>query len=176
MKLLTKSFAIFILLTLAGCGNQKNSAPAIDLHTAVVTGDLAVVQQHIKAGSDLNIKEPTRQSTPLLTAIVLGKTDIALTLIDAGADINYQNNDGSTALITAAFFCHTDVVKALLDKNADTSLRNNAGHTALESVARPFEEVKGIYDTIGASLAPLGLKLDYERIKQTRPIIAKLLR
>ena len=43
-------------------------------------------------------------------------------------------------------------------------------------VAGPFDDFKGIYDSIGKSLKPLGLKLDYERIKKTRPEIAEMLR
>jgi hypothetical protein len=175
MKKFTAAMLVATLFVLVGCGKQEIPAPKVDLFTAVVNGDLETVQQHIKAGSDLNIKEPTRASTPLITAALLGKTDVALALIEAGADVNYQNNDGSTALITAAFFCRTEIVKALLDKGADKTLRNKEGHTALESVARPFEDVKDRYDALRAALGPLGLKLDYERIKNTRPIIAEML-
>jgi len=46
----------------------------------------------------------------------------------------------------------------------------------LESVAGPFEEVKGVYDAIGEIFVPLGLELDYERIKNTRPIIVEMLK
>ncbi len=40
----------------------------------------------------------------------------------------------------------------------------------------PFEGMIGIYDFVGAALAPYGLELDYERIEQTRPRIAEMLR
>ena len=39
-----------------------------------------------------------------------------------------------------------------------------------------FETAKGIYDSIGESLKPLGLKLDYGYIKMTRPRIAQMLK
>lgn len=159
-----------------GCTKKENPVPEIDLFTAVITDNLEAVQQHIKAGTELNVKEHTRGSTPLLTATLLGKTDIALALINAGADINYQNNEGSTALITAAFFCRTEIIKALLEKGADKTLTNNAGRNALDSVSRPFNDVKPIYDSLGAALAPLGLTLDYEYIKVTRPQIAEMLK
>ena len=61
-------------------------------------------------------------------------------------------------------------------KGADKTLPNKAGRTALESVSGPFNDVKGIYDSLGAAVEPLGLKLDYERIKMTRPQIAEMLR
>lgn len=175
MKTLTTAILIVTLLTVIGCSKKENPAPEIDLHTAAVLGDLEAVQQHIKAGSDLDPKEPTRGSTPLLTAIVFDKTEVAMALIEAGADVNYQNYEGSSPLITAAVFCRTEIVKALLDKGADKTLRNKAGRNALESVSRSFDDAKAIYDGLGAALAPLGLKLDYERIKTTRPIIAEML-
>jgi len=176
MKTLTTAILVVTLLSVAGCSKKENPAPRLDLHAAAFTGNLEAVQKHIKAGSDLDKKEPTRGSTPLITATVFGKTEVAVALIEAGADVNCQNNEGSTPLITAAVFCRTEIVKALLDKGADKTLRNKAGRNALESVSRPFDDVKGIYDGLGAALAPLGLKLDYERIKKTRPIIAKMLR
>ena len=95
---------------------------------------------------------------------------------DTRAELDLPNNDGSTALITAAFFARAEVVAALLAAGADTSIRNASGSTALDVVSAPFEEMKGIYDFIGGALAPLGLVLDYERLEQTRPRVAEMLR
>ena len=147
MKTLT-TILIVTLLAVFSCSKQEIPAPKIDLHTAAVTGNLEAVRQHIKAGSDLDKKEPTRGSTPLITAIVLGKTEVAMALIEAGVNINYQNYEGSTLLITPAFFCRTEIVKALLEKGANKTLRNKAGRTALESVSAPFDDVKGIYEDL----------------------------
>ncbi len=55
-------------------------------------------------------------------------------------------------------------------------LRNNGGSTAFDIVAAPFNDDKGIYDSIGQALEPLGLELDYEQIEMTRPKIAEMLR
>lgn len=175
MKTITTVLLVIALLIAAGCAKKENPAPQVDLITAVATGNLEAVQQHIKAGSDLNVKEHTRGSTPLITATVFGKKEVALALIEAGADVNIQNNEGSTALITAAFFCHTEVVQSLLDHGADKELRNKAGRKALDSVSRPFDEVKPMYDGFATALAPAGLVLDYEYIKETRPKIAEML-
>jgi ankyrin repeat protein len=142
----------------------------------VLTENLEALQQHIRAGSNLNEKDPFGGSSPLITAAVFGKTAMAKTLIEAGADLNFQNNDGSTALYTAAFFCRPEIVKMLLDKGADKTIKNSFGTTAYESVAVAFSEVKDAYDMMGRILGPMGLKLDYPYIEKTRPKIAAMLK
>ena len=78
-------------------------APSMDLMTAILSDNLEVVEQHIKAGTDLNKKDAMTGSTPLITASSFGKEKIANALINAGADLSVKNNDGATALHTAAF-------------------------------------------------------------------------
>ncbi|MDR7128891.1 ankyrin repeat protein [Algoriphagus sp. 4150] len=173
-------FAILIMAMLlsTSCGTssaKKEGAPEIDLHTAVITGDTEAVKQHIAAGSDLNERDPFGGSSPLITAAVFGKNDMAVLLLDAGADINFQNNDGSTALISAAFFGRPELVRLLLDRNADKTIKNKYGTTAYDNVATPFAEVKEVYDVMGGMLEPMGLKLDYAYLEKIRPEIAKML-
>ncbi len=165
---------VTLLTPLTVCG-QENPTPSVSLHLAALQGNIEAIRQHIEAGSNLNEKD-VYGSTPLIVATTFGKTAAARLLIEAGADLSIRNNDGSTPLHIAAFFCRTEIVKALLDKGADKYLRNNAGSTAFDSVAAPFDDVRGFYDSIGQALGPLGLKLDYERIKMTRPRIAEMLR
>lgn len=188
MKSMISVLFAITLLTFTGCGSEQESAEqtakpekavsktTMDLHTAVVLNRLDVIQGHIDAEDDLNALEPSRASTPLITAAALGRTEAAKLLIDAGADLNYQNNDGSTALITAAFFCRPEIVQALLDKGADKTVTNNMGRTALQSVEIPFEDVRDYYDAVGTALRPAGVVLDYDYIKATRPKIAEMLR
>ena len=154
----------------------SEASPGGGLHEAVLRGHLRTVRQHIEAGRDLNTREPSGGSSPLITAATFGQTEVARALIEAGADLDQQNNDGSTALLTAAFFGRTEIVEALLAAGADKDIRDHAGSTALEVVTVPFDSLKGIYDYIGAILAPYGLELDYERIKMARPRIAEMLR
>lgn len=155
---------------------QPVNQQQMSLHAAVVTGNMEMVKYHIESGSDINEKEPAGGSSPLISACVFNQTEIALTLIKAGADVNQTNNDGSTALHTAAFFCRTKIVEALLKAGIDKTIKNNAGSTAAESVVAPFEAVKPIYDYFSKVYEPLGLKLDYEKIKSTRPKIAEMLK
>lgn len=190
-KIIRQKLTMLIVLTsviVASCGNSpgntnsKNDSstkpqvkvPQLNIHAAAYLGDLNAIKQHIKAGTDLNQKDEYG-STPLTIAATFGKTEAAKALIEGGADINLSNADGSTPLHVAAFFCRTEIVKALLQKGADKSLRNKYGSTAQESVSGPFQEVKGIYEQINKDLGPLGLKLDYDFLERTRPVIAELL-
>lgn len=154
---------------------QQSITPTMSLHEASLTGNIEVVRQHIAAGSDLNVKDQTGGSSPLIIAAVFGKTEVAQALIIAGADVNFQNNEGSTPLHTAAFFCRTEIVELLLNNNADKSIRNKSGATALESVTVPMETVAGIYNYFLSTLSPLGLKLDLNHIEITRPVIAEMI-
>ncbi len=179
----SSSLLLFIVpLFIASCGSEAQNkkpgkeAPAIDIHTAVVSDNRAAVQQHIEAGTNINEKDPFGGSSPLISAALFGKTEIAKTLINAGADINFQNNDGSTALHTAAFFCRPEIVKMLLEKNASKTIKNKYGATAYENVAGSYSDVKSVYEMLEKMLAPMGLKLDYAYIEKTRPEIAQLLK
>jgi fucose 4-O-acetylase-like acetyltransferase len=152
------------------------SAPLMGIHEAAIEGNIEVIRQHIKAGSDLDEKEPAGGSSPLITAITFDRTEVAMALIEAGADVNFINNAGSTPLHTAAFFCRPEIVKVLLEKGADKNIRNKAGSTAFESVTVPYDAVRGIYDYFGKAYGPLGLELDTVYIKATRQVIAEMLR
>lgn len=176
-----------ILFLTAACGQKKPSQketpakatvkpPQIDIHTAVLTENLDALKQHIAAGTDLNEKDPFGGSSPLITAAVFNKPAMAKVLIDAGADINFQNNEGSTALHTSAFFCRPEIVKMLLDKGADKTIKNTYGGTAYDNVAGPFNEMKSAYEMMEKVLGPMGLKLDYAYIEKTRPEIAAMLK
>ena len=162
---------------LVGCGVK---APDISLFEAALEGDLDAVKQHIAAGTDLNLKDPNpegNKDTALAMAAAFGKTDVAIALIEGGADLDARNKDGNTPLHSASFLCYQDIVQALVDKGADKNARNNSGSTALEGVELPWATAKGIYDFLNVIIfKPLGAPLDYERIQETRPEIVEILR
>jgi len=187
MKTIVTSLVVIFIMGTAFQGypeSVKNNGSAVtqqdptctnNIHAAIINNDLESVKTLIASGSDINEKEPASGSSPLTTAAMMNRKEIARLLVEAGADLNQANNDGSTALHTAAFFCRTEIVKLLLENGADKSIRNNSNATALESVQAPFEMVKPIYDYIQSIYEPIGLKLDMERLQKTRPEIAKLL-
>ena len=175
MRTVTKAILIVALLTPELILAQDAPAPSVSIHLAALQGNTEAVREHIKAGSDLNARDPYG-STPLIIAATFGTTEVARALIEAGADLDTTNNDGATALHASAFLCRTEIVEALLDAGANKYLRNDFGSTALESVSAPFDSVEGVYDTFLQALGPFGLELDYEHIRATRPVIAELLR
>ena len=155
--------------------NESLNLPESDPHTMVLSDDSLGIKAYIDGGGDLNVRDRFGGSSPLISAAVFGKTRMAEMLLKAGADINFQNNDGSTALHTAAFFCRPDIVQLLLDNNADTTIKNKYGATAYDNVSGSFDDVKEAYDMMGQALGPMGLQLDYEYIKSERPVIAEML-
>src|SRR5688572_24017126 len=52
-------------------------APSIDIHTAVVTENMEALKQHIAAGTNINEKDPFGGSSPLISAAVFGKPQMA---------------------------------------------------------------------------------------------------
>lgn len=149
--------------------------PSIDIHGAVLTGNLEAVKQHIEAGTDINKKEPMSGSTPLMSAATFNKPEIAKVLINANADLTVKNNDGGTALHTAAFFGRIKIVQLLIDAKADKTIRNNFGATPRETVMGDFAEIKPFYDMITQQLQPMGFTLDMDELQKARPVVAMML-
>jgi len=56
---------------------------------------------------------------------------IAKMLIDAGVDVNVQNEKGRTALIFATKWNYIEIVQMLIDAKADLNIQDEIGNTAL---------------------------------------------
>ena len=156
--------------------NSTVQVPEVDIHTAVLYGNIEAIKQHTAAGSNLNTKEPMGGSTPLISAITFDHREIAVALMEGGADLEIQNNDGSSALHVAAFFCRTEMVQLLVDAKVDQTKKNNFGATALETISGPFADIKPVYEMMQAQLGSLGLNLDLDELEKNRPIVAEILK
>ncbi len=162
--------------TTATESNTSENKPKVDIHTAVLSGNLEMVKQHIKAGTDINQKEAMSSSTPLMSAITFNKPEIVEALIAADANLSLKNNDGSTALHIAAFFGRIEIVQMLIDAKADKTLRNNFGATPRETVMGDFAEIKPFYEMLIQQLKPMGFVLDLNELKKARPVVAMMLK
>ena len=144
------------------------------LARAIASGDLKETKKRLGNGRRINDRKPDGGSTPLSTAALHGRLDIAKYLIERGAKVNGTNSDGNTPLHVAAFLCRTEIVQLLLDKGGSTVTKNKRGETPVEVVSSEWN--KGLADFYTGIGVAVGLKVDLERIERERPQIAKLLR
>ena len=83
-------------------------------------------------GTNIDIK-----GIPLLMwAIIKGHIDIVKYLVEQGADLNAQDEDGWTVLMWAAQRGHIDIVRYLVEQGAEVNLQYKDGYTALMQAVR----------------------------------------
>jgi len=94
--------------------------------------------QHLLLANDGVLDLPKELTNVLLKrASQNGFTDLAKWALDKGADINYQDRNGSTPIYYAAKHGYLETVKFLLDNGADMELENKEGYTALFASLSP---------------------------------------
>ena len=72
-------------------------------------------------------------------------------LLEAGADVNSQNNDGRTTLLLASDWGHSKIVELLLSAGADVNLQNDWDWTALMYASdRDHTEIVELLKNVGA--------------------------
>lgn len=112
---------------------------------AVVENDLASVRRMIQEKDGLDEPGQCRQtrsfySTPLIEAARLGRWEILVELLGAGADVNARDEYGTTALLASLSKGDVRASLALLDRGADPNLATCLGHgsctTALKCARR----------------------------------------
>ena len=64
-------------------------------------------------------------------AIKLGDIDTVRLILDAGADVNTQNEFGYTPLMIASILGQTEIANLLIQRGADIDARDNGGDTAV---------------------------------------------
>ncbi|HAA61892.1 MAG TPA: hypothetical protein DCE39_13275, partial [Planctomycetaceae bacterium] len=148
---------------------QSASPPAVDYATAVSTGNVEAVKQHLAAGADPNAKNA--DGGPILNgAAVFGHREIVALLIEKGAEIGVKDGNGNGPLHSAAFLGRSDVVELLLEKGADVNVKNNNGETPMDTLGADW----GTTQFIGNLLK---IPLDRPSIEagraKTRELLAK---
>lgn len=102
---------------------------------AAKRGDMNEVRRLLAQDGSLVTTRDADGSTPLHCAAWKGHADIARLLIEAGANLNDENeNDhwGTTPLHAAAHGNRRAVAQVLLDHGADLTVRNLNGRTPLQ--------------------------------------------
>jgi uncharacterized protein len=136
--MMNKKFAFiiagFIFLLVAESYRIYGADGSDELFAAVKVGETVKVGQLLAAGADPNVR---RQAglTPLISAALGGRAEIAKLLVDKGADLNAKSDSGMTALMVAAAEGHGEVAQLLLEKGADPNIRDASGLTAFRIAA-----------------------------------------
>lgn len=128
-----------------------------DIWLAVTIGNEKYVKRLVGKADDLNALEESSRAPMITIAAVQGFTNIVEILLDAGANIDTQGDDGATALLVAAFFGREDTVRLLIDRGANQSLMNNDGTTPLVAAHADM----ALVDMIAGMM---GLELNYDEV------------
>lgn len=84
--------------------------------------------------------DPEALGPALMSAAGSTSESMPILLLNAGADPNYQDEDGETPLFVAASLAHPTNVRILLDAGADPTLRDKKGRTALDVAGQYVED------------------------------------
>ena len=135
--------------------NHKNSMGInAVIATAFAKGDLtpvdAVLKELLRLGADPEHAVTLPRNAPSMRALHFacagGRTELVVTLVDAGVDVNATDGMGQTPLLRAVQGRHTAIIELLLSKGADPSTASTRGCTPLIMLADPVPEEEGEQD------------------------------
>lgn len=142
IQLITTVSLVVIIVFMTNCKKspvkvdnaESNNAieNEISIHEASLNGQYEAVLQILDAeNTNVNARDQEGR-TALMYASFNGHYEIAVALIERGADIHLQDLYGRTALMFASTGPYTETVKLLLDHDADPNVTDAEEHyTAL---------------------------------------------
>lgn len=113
------------------------------LGLAAFFGHLELAKELLAKDADPNIASNNPfKATPLHSACATSNLDMAMLLINNGADVNAKQMQGVTPLHSAAHNGQADLVRLLIDKGADVNAKMDNGQTPIFMAEEAkFEEV-----------------------------------
>ncbi|OGO90757.1 MAG: hypothetical protein A3F10_06715 [Coxiella sp. RIFCSPHIGHO2_12_FULL_42_15] len=112
------------------------------LARAIIQQNLALVQQYINAGADVNAIDEFG-FTPLIETAIVNHLELTRLLLDSGARVNEKDLVGGTALHWAVENNNLAMTRLLLTKGADPNAYNNNGEPILvKAILRKHSELK----------------------------------
>ena len=126
-----------LLDVLNSAGGMGTTQDHTALHVAVIDRNPDTAEALCRSGASLEAKN-AEGMTPFLLACQLGGRKMVKVLLDAGANRNAVECNGSGCLSVAAFYNNVEVAHYLLaHPEADTEQRDNMQHTAMHWAAHP---------------------------------------
>ena len=102
------------------------------LHLACMEGvEDCIVDLYLAKGAEVSALEGINQSTPLHVASSANRFNLVSKLINAGADVDAQDQFGQTPLHYAVVSGYLETVKALIEHDANCTLADQEGATPL---------------------------------------------
>ena len=105
------------------------------LVAAASRGNLAEVQKQLAAGADINTRSRSSMNALMLAIDSYSRSEVAILLMDKGADLNAVDSDGNSALMIAVDRNNNEAMIALINRKAALYLKNKDGRTALHIAA-----------------------------------------
>eukprot|EP01156_Anaeramoeba_ignava_P023382 Anaeramoba_ignava/c21502_g1_i1.p1 GENE.c21502_g1_i1~~c21502_g1_i1.p1 ORF type:complete len:465 (-),score=129.03 c21502_g1_i1:128-1522(-) len=118
---------------------------------AIWNGDLKEIQKLIKAGEDINKQSEFSGQTPIHLALQENKREIAIYLVENGANLNIIDNNGLTPLMIAVDIPSRDMVELLLLHGANVDAINEYGETCLHKVIDQNSKIAHLLMSYGAN-------------------------
>ena len=112
-----------MLLLSAGQPHAQSVSTAVDIHSAIRTGDVQTVRQAVMGGANVNAPDNWGR-TPLIVALQQGKAAVVDLLLDQGASIALTDAWGRTPLLVATQLRNTAAIRRLLARGADVNAAN----------------------------------------------------
>ncbi|MEM1211738.1 MAG: ankyrin repeat domain-containing protein [Planctomycetota bacterium] len=138
------------------------------LMAAAEAGNVPAIRMLIEAGMAVDGTSPRLERTPLFLAVMKKRRAAIEVLIEAGADVNTQDQYGTSALATAARQGDPQIVRLLIEAGARLDVADSDGRTVM---MRALEDVEPV--TLGV-LMELGGADQLEALES--PLIAAVLR
>ena len=150
--------------------HAREQAAKEDVWFAIAIGDLDIVKIHGENVDNIATMVHPEERTPILhSAVNIGHLEIVKYLLQAGADVESRNEDGSTPLFGAVMFGHEDIVRELIENGADVTVTDNSGN----DLQRILELDWALVSLFGRLM---GLSLDKDELEQSRETIKELIR
>jgi ankyrin repeat protein len=132
LSLRAVTVGLFALVSL--CTGTK-AAEYATIDEAIARGDIVEVRRHLALDPKRAQRAPDAALSPLHNAILRNRTEIAMLLLESGADVNEPDRSQRTPLHLAVERNNLAVLQALLARKAKPNERDKIGWTPLHHAA-----------------------------------------